>query len=225
MFLIQYRSFKHWSFTKLLRPASRAGGFTLVELLITMTIAAILLAVAVPQFKSAFQSQQASTEITNLLNDMAYARSEAIREGQYVTICALPAPPLTTGVSCGTSNNWQNGWIIYSDSGTSSTTTNSATQTYAASTSTLLRVQNAFTSTDTLTNSTGSANSSVHTVSFNRDGFVPGLTAGAGLLFTLDNSPVNNSATRCLWLDVSGRQYIQIHNQTAATGQGTNTCS
>lgn len=87
-------------------------GFTLVEMLITTVVATILLALAVPSYLSF----TASNSILNASNQFAtavnYARMEAIRLGVPVGVC--PAQT-TAGTSCGSANNWTNGWIVFTD--------------------------------------------------------------------------------------------------------------
>jgi type IV fimbrial biogenesis protein FimT len=89
----------------------RGSGFTLIELIMTITIGAILLAIGVPSFKYVTSANRASSEINALLGDMQFARGEAIKEGVTVTICAAAngAPP------CLGTTAWQSGWIVFSD--------------------------------------------------------------------------------------------------------------
>jgi len=88
----------------------RNAGFTMTELLVVMSIAAILLTIGIPSFKYVTVSNRLSTEINGLLGDMQYARSEAVKEGLPVTVCSSP-----DGQTCGNSH-WQNGWIVFLDS-------------------------------------------------------------------------------------------------------------
>jgi type IV fimbrial biogenesis protein FimT len=205
MFAIQSRSLKRPH-----RPLSRIGGFSLVEIMITLAIAVILVLVAVPQYQSTIQSQKTSSGINNLLNDLEFTRSEAIKEGQFVSICVSSG-----GTSCTTSSTWDQGWIVY----TNPSASNSSSQTFAAGTSVILRMQPALPSGYTMaTNPAGTTQ-----VTFTRDGFSNDSTgASLNALFTLSTTATNTSATRCLWLDQLGRQYGgQKHGQAAAPGQST----
>lgn len=162
-------------------------GVTMVELIITMAIAGILLAMGVSSYKYVTKSNRASSEINALLGDMQFARYEAVKEGLQVTICPAQSTTLAT---CNTgSTSWHtNGWIVLSNalSGTSGTAN-------------VLRRQlpfSSFNSTDTLTTAT------VTSVVFNREGFASGLTGPVA--FTLHDSLSTVSYTRCLVLGMSG---------------------
>lgn len=185
------------------------GGFTFVELMVTLVIAIILAAIAVPQYTSFVKTQQSVSEINNLLSDMRYARSEALKEGQFVSLCVS-----SNGTGC-TTGGWNNGWIIYANPGFTAVAPG-----FVAGTSVLLRVQTGFTDNDTITSSPATTN-----ITYNRDGFGVGLSPTVGELFTLHTTPSVTTATRCLWLDVLGHQVIQTAGQAAATGQGANLCA
>jgi len=75
-------------------------GFTLVELMITLVIAAILLAVAIPSFKTLFESNRLATQANELIGVVNLARSEAIKRGANVTIQA-------------SAGGFQNGWCVH----------------------------------------------------------------------------------------------------------------
>ncbi|WP_291014433.1 GspH/FimT family pseudopilin [Hydrogenophaga sp.] len=95
----------------------KQAGFTLVELLVTIAVAAVILAFGVPSF----QASIASNRLTSLTNDMvgtlAQARSEAIRRGTRVTVCTS-----ANGTACTTSADWNTGWITFVDGTRSGTT-------------------------------------------------------------------------------------------------------
>ncbi|QDZ27210.1 GspH/FimT family pseudopilin [Noviherbaspirillum sp. UKPF54] len=77
----------------------RAPGFTLVELMITIAISAILLGLAAPSFSSFIKSQTVRTASSDLNAALIFARSEAIKRNSDVVI--TPA-----------SGGWQNGWTV-----------------------------------------------------------------------------------------------------------------
>ncbi|MEA3106747.1 MAG: type fimbrial biosis protein FimT, partial [Gammaproteobacteria bacterium] len=96
------------------RRLRRNPGFTLVEMMIVVSIIALLLAIGVPSFRYVTTSNRASTEINGLLGDLQFARSEAIREGQQIDVCAT-----TNGTSCVTSGTtWNTGWLVMTTAAT-----------------------------------------------------------------------------------------------------------
>jgi type IV fimbrial biogenesis protein FimT len=125
--------------------ARSSAGFTLIELIMVMSVVAVLLTIGVPSFKYVTSSNRASTEINTLLGDMQFARAEAIREGRPVKVCAS-----TDSAICSNSATWNTGWVVLSGT-------------------TLLRVQSAF-AQDSLT-----ADNTINSVSFSREGFTMGL--------------------------------------------------
>ena len=90
---------------------SKLRGFTLIELMITLSIAAILAAIAAPSFSTTIQNNRMATQYNELLASLSLARSEAIKRGQRVTTCQS-----STGNSCGGSaSNWHTGWVVFVD--------------------------------------------------------------------------------------------------------------
>lgn len=85
------------------------NGFTLLELIVTITIAGILVALAAGGMGNFVQSNRLTTTTNEFLTDLNVARSEAIKRGSNVGVCTS-----TTGTAC-TVSAWTNGWIIFVD--------------------------------------------------------------------------------------------------------------
>ena len=86
------------------------SGVTLIELLVTLSIAVILMAIAVPGFQDFFRRNRIDSSVSELMGALNYARSEAIRRGVRVSICRSG-----TGANCTTTQPWQEGWIVFTN--------------------------------------------------------------------------------------------------------------
>lgn len=95
-------------------------GLTLLELLVTLSIAAILVTLGVPGFQDLVRNNRAATQANELLTALNLARSEAIKRGARVSVCASDAP-LAATPTCSGSNAWNGGWIVFTDDATSET--------------------------------------------------------------------------------------------------------
>ena len=93
----------------------KAKGFTLLELMITLAIVAILLVVAVPSFQTFIESNRLTASSNLFLTMLSYARSEAVRRGGTVSICAGSNNACVCNAGDGCDNNWKNGYLIFFD--------------------------------------------------------------------------------------------------------------
>ena len=95
-----------------LAPAGRQRGFTLVELMVTIALAALLMAIGVPTFRDVALGSRLSAAANNVLASVQLARSEAIKRNLAVTVCASD-----DGATCAGGGGWEQGWIIVDSSG------------------------------------------------------------------------------------------------------------
>lgn len=81
----------------------------MVELIIAVTVMAILLVLTIPSFKNTLMNNRILTQTDALSNSLSYARNTALSLNTNVIACPASMPGSTT---CGA--NWQQGWIIVS---------------------------------------------------------------------------------------------------------------
>ena len=77
-------------------------GFTLVELMVTLVVVAILLTIGVPSFIQMVRNNRIATEANNMISALNIARSEALKLGRQVTVAK-------------TGGEWEAGWRVFSD--------------------------------------------------------------------------------------------------------------
>lgn len=87
-------------------PGRRCHGFTLIELMTTIVVLAVLLAVAVPGLSSFIRSSRVSASQTELVSSFMLARSEATKRGIRVGVAAaVPA----------SGAEFSGGWTVWED--------------------------------------------------------------------------------------------------------------
>ncbi len=172
---------------------AKISGVSLLELLVVIAIGSLLFSIGVPSYRSVTNSNRIASEVNGLLGDLQYARAEAIKEGQTVSVCAS-----TDGASCSNATAWQSGWIVFS---------NPNGDNVVDAGETVLRAQRPFDGTDTF-----QASNAVAVVTFNREGFAAGIANGA--LISLHDPTNNSNWTRCLSITRIGMMATQLYGVT-----------
>lgn len=163
-------------------------GFTLIELLITLVIAGILTAIAVPSMQNFVESNRLSTAANDLLADINLARTEAIkRQGGFtagatgrLVMCAS-----SNGTDCSAApTTWNSGWIVFWDQDNSATFSE-ASNDVMLKTHTALSPKIAINTTPVNTRS----------VAYNQLGM---LASAANTSIQMTNTKINKSRSVCL---------------------------
>ena len=104
----------HWD-RRFLPPGSARvlqRGLSLVELMFTILIVAVLATLAVPSFRDASLGSRLAATANSLHGSIQVARSEAIKANAPVTLCAS-----ADGLTCATAGDWDQGWIVLDSAG------------------------------------------------------------------------------------------------------------
>lgn len=88
-------------------PALRRRGLTLVELMISLAVLVVVMAVAVPSMQEFTANNQLSATKSGFVSALALARTEAAKRGRVVVVQALGSGPA--------GNEFANGWEIAVD--------------------------------------------------------------------------------------------------------------
>jgi len=172
------------------RPAGALGGFTLLEMMIVITIVAILTVVGLPAMRDLVKNQRLKSASLDLYGSLALARSEAIKRNVDTVIIAAPS-------------GWQAGWSVCVDVDASK---------HCNTGDVILQTQDAIESSVTLTGPSNTAladgtnNPSGYAVAFSRSGRLLTTSPVQSVDFRIIAS--TNSRTtpmRCVDIDVSGR--------------------
>jgi len=93
-----------------MQSKQRQTGLTMIELMVVITIAAILAGMVAPSLVDMINSTRLSSTMSQLINDLNRARSEAVKRNRRVLVCVRG-----TDTACGAGTNWQNGWLVCYD--------------------------------------------------------------------------------------------------------------
>ena len=112
--------------------AKSSAGFTLIELMVTVSLVAIVTSIAVPSFRTMTANNRITTETNGLVTAIRLARSEAVKRNTRIVLCRSADPAAATPTCGGTANTWTTGWLLFTGS--------DGNNTYQAGTDTLIRV-------------------------------------------------------------------------------------
>jgi len=179
-------------FPRVRRPL--AAGFTLLELMITLVIAALFLTVGVPSYLNLIRNSRAATNANELVTALTLARSEAVRRAANVTICRS-----ADGAACG--GNWTDGWIVFVDG--------AATENGAPVVSQVLNVWDAPEGAATVTTASGGADVDITWIRFLRRGDTR-TTQALPITYTLEIEDCVGNVARDVELNAVGRTRVTV---------------
>ncbi len=107
-------------------------GISIVELVVSLAIVAILATTGVPAFSSFIQSNRLNESSFDVLATINLARTEAVKRRTRVLLCRSADPTLPTPSCGGSANTWTTGWLVFASGDSNST--------YEAGTDTLLGI-------------------------------------------------------------------------------------
>jgi len=93
---------------------SKDTGFTLVELMVTLLVAAIVLGVGIPAFSQFVATNRMAAAVNDVTTAIHMARTEAVKRRANVTLCPS-ANWDTAAPTCANAGTFEDGWIVFVD--------------------------------------------------------------------------------------------------------------
>lgn len=97
-----------------MRTMKKSNGFTLLELMITLSIVAIVVTIGVPNFRGVIMDNRMVSQSNQFVRSINLARSSAVRYQRNAVICVSNDYDAAVP-SCAASTDWSNGWIVWVD--------------------------------------------------------------------------------------------------------------
>lgn len=178
--------------------ARSAAGYTLLELMVVVSIVGIMSLIAVPGVQDSMRRNAKESEMLDLMSAIALARSEAVSQSRVVTICRS-----TNGAQCADPSSgadWSAGWIIFTDNA------NPAGQVDEANGDTRLKVGPASDTGSIITlKNFANGNFAKDFLQFGRDGSIKTAAAATGAYFKFCDSTNSAANARAILLANTGR--------------------
>ena len=91
-------------------PGKAEAGFTLIEILLALAVAAVLMSIALPPLRDLLQRQRIVSAANELVANINLARQHAVLKREIAVMC-----PSLDAASCTGGNRWEHGWIVFRD--------------------------------------------------------------------------------------------------------------
>lgn len=181
----------------------RQTGFTIIELLIVVAVAAVLAAIGGPAMSSFIKNNKLQSKTHAVMADVLYTRSEAVTRKKSVLMCRSGDSDATSPTCGGTTQNWGvGGYLVFVDE--------DANNTYGAGDLLLRRGNKATDNVTVMTDATANQD-----VRFSPDGTLN--EGGATAIFAIcDDRPASDGFGRRVDIPPHGRPRITV---------GTNDCT
>lgn len=176
-------------------------GFTLIELMVTVAVAATVLTVGVPSFRELIKENRIATSANDFMAAIHMARSEAVTRGVRISLCKS-----ANLADCTSSGGWEQGWMIFRDDG--------ATVGTKETTEEILRVSGAMSTGMTLRGN----NNVQNRISFLASGFSGG-TNGQLVLCDdrISNFATDKAKARVFIISTTGRPRLEKGDNSDVT--------
>jgi len=166
---------------------TKVSGLTLLELLISLLLIAVVLNLAVPGFRELLDRNALQTGADRFFNALLLTRSEALKRNQVAILCKS-----SDGASCTTSGNWEQGWLVFADIDADATPDPNE----------ILRVDDGLREGRSLRVATGDFSNAVN---YRTDG-----TASGTGTFVLCNAKQNLTSAREVEVNITGRPRLKV---------------
>lgn len=87
----------------------------MIEMLVTIAIAAILMSMAVPSMRNLIERNSVADSVDSFVSAISHARAEAIRRGLPVTLCRSTNAATSATPACSADPAWEAGWMAFVD--------------------------------------------------------------------------------------------------------------
>lgn len=94
-----------------MKTARRQKGYTLLELMVAISVAAVLMGIGVPGLQNFIRGSRVSASARNIVVDLSLARNEAVLRAATVTVCT------STDLASCSNSGWNDGRIVFVDAG------------------------------------------------------------------------------------------------------------